>query len=121
MLREKKYEMKDDKSINIKINYKIPGFFNIYKEIKEFIDKEKLSISYRQDETELRKCLFESRSSVMRILSDEIKDFKEKLYIELTSKQLVNEFTEAKIEDKNFIEFVEIFLNDYITFYLENL
>ena len=121
LLREKKYEMKDDKSINIKINYKIPGFFKIYKEIKAFINKEKLSISYRQDETELRKCLFESRSSVMKILSDDIKDFKEKLYIELTSKQLVNKVTEAKIEDKNYIEFVEIFLNDYITFYLENL
>ena len=54
-------------------------------------------------------------------LNDNVKDFNEKLYIELTSKRLVNKVIETKIEDKNYIEFVELFLNDYITFYLENL
>ena len=57
----------------------------------------------------------------MRKFIDDVKYFNEKLYIELTSKQLVNKVTESEIKDKNYIEFVEIFLNDYITFYLENL
>ena len=45
------------------------------------------------------------------------KSLNEILYIELTSKILVNKVIETKIEDKNFIEFVELFLNDYITDY----
>lgn len=54
-------------------------------------------------------------------LNDNVKDFNEKLYIELTSKRLVNKVIETKIEDKNYIDFVELFLNDYKTFYLEIL
>jgi hypothetical protein len=54
-------------------------------------------------------------------LNDNVKDFNEKLYIELTSKKLVNKVIETKIEDKNYIDFVELFLNDYKTFYLEIL
>ena len=54
-------------------------------------------------------------------LTDDVKDFNEKLYIELISKRLVNKVIETKNEDKNYIDFVELFLNDYKTFYLEIL
>lgn len=121
LLRNKKNETKNDISINIKLNYKIPGFFKIYKEIKDYIKKEKLFLIYRQDETNLRKCQYEIVWQSMKKLSDDVKDFNEKLYSELASKQLVNKVVETKNEDKNYIEFVELFLNDYITFYLENL
>ena len=43
-------------------------------------------------------------------LNYNVKDFNEKLYIELTSKRLVNKVIETKIEDKNYIQFVELFL-----------
>ena len=42
MLRNKKNETEKDILINIKFNYKIPGFFKIYKEIKDYIKKEQL-------------------------------------------------------------------------------
>lgn len=45
--------------MSVKIYYKIPGFFYIYKEIKSYLEKEKLSFVFRQDETELRECLLE--------------------------------------------------------------
>ena len=119
MLKENKID--SDFTINIKINYKIPGFFNIYKEIKTYIEKEKLSFFYRQDETELRKCQFDLKSTLMGKLINDIKDFNIKLYTEFTSKQLVSKIVETKITDKNYLEFSELFLNEYITFYLENL
>ena len=121
MLRNKKNEKEKDIFINIKFNYKIPGFFKIYKEIKDYIKKEKLFLIYRQDETNLRKCQYEIIWQSMKKLSDDEKDFNEKLYTELASKQLVNKVTDIKITDKNYIEFIKLFLNDYITFYLENL
>ena len=125
MLREKKKETtNEDTSINIKLNYKIPSFFNIYKEMKEYIEKEKLSLSYRQDETDLRKCQFELRNILSKKLIDDVEAFNQKLYTELTSKQLVSEVINYKITDKNiknYNDFIELFLNDYITFYLENL
>ena len=43
-----------DTSINIKLNYKIPGFFNIYRGIKNYISNEKMSFYYRQDELNLQ-------------------------------------------------------------------
>ena len=54
-------------------------------------------------------------------LKNDMEEFTEKLYVDLTSKQYINRVTEAKIEDENYIEFTEIFLNDYITFYLVKL
>ncbi len=54
-------------------------------------------------------------------LINDIKDFNIKLYTEFTSKQLVSKIVETKITDKNYLEFSELFLNEYITFYLENL
>ena len=35
--------------------------------------------------------------------------------------QLFNKVTEVKNIDNNYTDFYELFLNDYITFYLENL
>ena len=110
ILREKNNVIENDESVNIKINYKIPGFFYIYKEIKSYIEKEKISAVYRQDEKELRECLLELVPQSMKKLTDDVKDFIEKLYIELTSKRLVNKVIETKIEDKNYIQFVELFL-----------
>ena len=121
MIKEDKIEIIKDETINMKINYKIPGFFKIYKQIKEYIEKEKLSFFYRQDETELRKCQYELISRSINKLSDDVKDFNVKLFTELESKQLVTKVTENKITDKDYLEFVELFLNDYITFYLINL
>ena len=50
-------------------------------------------------------------------------DFYQKLYIELTSNPLFNKAfdTNTNIKDKNYIDFCELFLNDYITFYLGKL
>ena len=124
MLKEDINDINKHTSINIKINYKIPGFFNIYQDIKEYIEKEKLSMVYRQDETELRnlkKCQNELVSQSIIKLRNDVKIFNEKLYKELESKPLINKVIEAKISDKNYIDFIEIFLNDYITFYLEKL
>ena len=110
ILREKNNVTENNESVNIKINYKIPGFFYIYKEIKSYIEKEKISAVYRQDEKELRESLLELVPQSMIKLTDDVKDFIEKLYVELTSKRLVNKVIETKIEDKNYIQFVELFL-----------
>ena len=118
-LREKKNEIMDNIKINIKLNYKIPGLFNTYKEIKAFIEKEKLSLL--KDETELRKCKIELVSQSVVKLKNDIKIFNEKLYNELTTKQLMNKVIQIKKIDKTYNDFVELFLNDYITFYLEQL
>ena len=50
-----------------------------------------------------------------------MKDFTGKLFVDLTSKQYINRVIEVKIEDENYTEFIEVFLNDYITFYLVKL
>ena len=110
-------EKSDDTSINIKLNYKIPGFFNIYREIKSYLEKEKILVIYKQDETDVRKCQYEFISSSKSKLSRDLKDFQEKLLSELKSKQLFKIITDVNIDPK----FIELFLNDYITFYLENL
>ena len=47
-----------------------------------------------------------------------MKDFTNKLYANFTSKQFLNRVIESKIINKNYIEFIEVFLNDYITFFL---
>ena len=111
----------EDTSINIKLNYKIPAFFNIYRGIKKYLHDEKLSFYDRQDEEELRKSEYEKASHLMDKLKNDMKDLTEKLYLDLTSKQYLNRVTEAKIEDENYIEFLEVFLNDYIIFYLVKL
>ena len=114
-------EKNEDTLINIKLYYKIPAFFNIYKEIKKYIQDEKLASHFRQDETELRKYEYEYSTPFMAKLKDDAKDFVDKIYDELASKQLATKVIEAKINDPNYIEFTEVFLNDYITFYLVNL
>ena len=116
-----KNDKMEDTSINIKLNYKIPGFFNIYRGIKKYLHDEKITFYYRQDEVELRRSEFEKSSNLMAKLRNDMKDFNQKLYVDLTLKQYINRVTEAKIEDENYIEFIEIFLNDYITFYLVKL
>ena len=121
MVKEDKNEITEKENINIKINYKIPGFINIYKEIKDYLEKEKLSSSYRQDESEVRRCQYEFRSRTIRKLEDDSKDFNEKLCTELKEKKLFNKVSNTKNVDKNYNEFSEIFLNDYITYYLVNL
>jgi hypothetical protein len=50
-------------------------------------------------------------------LKKNMKDFTGKLYVDLTSKQYINRVIEVKIEDENYTEFIEVFLNEYITFY----
>ena len=110
--------------INTKLNYKIPGLFNIYNEIKTFIEKGKLSLLYNNDETELRKCKVELISQSMVKLKNDIKIFNEKLYNELATKQLMNKVIQIKKIDKTdkiYNDFIELFLNDYITLYLEQL
>ena len=123
IIKKDKSKIARDVNINIKINYKIPGFYNIYKEIKEFIEKEKLDVYYRQDENEIRRCRFELRSRTVGKLKDDMITFNQKLYIELTSNNLFNKVfnTNISVEDKNYIDFCELFLNDYITFYLGKL
>ena len=118
LIREGNDEIIIDESIKIRLNYKIPGFFNIYKKIKAYIEKEKLLIIYKQEETDLRECEYELAPQFMKIFSIDVKTFNEKLYTELISKPLVNKVLESKNID---IEFIKLFLNDYITFYLENL
>ena len=54
-------------------------------------------------------------------LTDDVKDLNEKLYVELILIRIVNKAIKTKIEDKNYINFVELFLIDYKTFYLEIL
>ena len=114
-------EIMEDTSINIKLYYKIPGFFNIYKGIKQYIHDEKMSFYYRQDELELRKSEYEKASYLLAKLKKDMKDFTEKLYVDLTSKQYLNRVIEAKTDDENYIEFIEVFLSDYITYYLVKL
>ena len=121
MIHEDKTDLSDDTSINIKLYYKIPGFFKIYKEIQKYIQNEKLAFYYRKDEAELRKCDFEFISQSKFKLKEDKKEFTNKLYVEFISKPLVTKIANAKITDENYIEFNEIFLNDYITFYLVNI
>ena len=104
----------EDNSINIKLYYKIPGFFNIYRGIKKYIQ-------YRQDEGELRKCEDEQASTLKATLKTNMKDFTNKVYTDLISKPNINKVIEVKTDNENYIEFTEVFLNDYITFYLVKL
>jgi len=115
-LREKKPEEKDIISINLKINFKIPGFYNIYEKIKEFIDKKQLSVKYRQDEIDIRKSEFHLITQSITQLRSDIKDFNEKINTELFSNPLINKANETKNTEKSYIEFIELFLNNYIHF-----
>ena len=112
---------KEDRIINIKLNYKIPGFYNIYKEIFEFIEQTKISKLYFEDESEIRKCENEFASKAILKLNNDIKEFNEKLYLEIKSKKIINEFINMKKIDKNYEDFIKLFLDDYISFYIENI
>ena len=114
-------EKMKDEYINIKLYYKIPGFFNIYKGIKQYIHDEKMLFYYRQDELELRKSEYEKVSYLLAKLKNDMKNFTEKLFVDLTSKQYLNGVIRAKTDDENYIEFTEVFLSDYITYYLVKL
>ena len=46
-----------------------------------------------------------------------MKDFTGKFNVDLTSKQYINRVIEVKIEDENYTEFIEVYLNEYKTFY----
>ncbi len=124
-LREKINEKNDasnaDLSVNIKLYYKIPGFFNVYREMKKYIKDEKFALYYKQDEGEIRKCEYGLEQYYINKLRNDVKEFTDKLYVELASKQILSEVIKTNINDKNYIEFTEVFLNDYITFYLVNL
>ena len=80
-----------------------------------------MSITYFQNETELRNCNKELIGEISNKSKNEIKSLNEKLYQELSKKQLLTKIIQMKNYDKNYNDFVEIFLNDYITFYLENI
>ncbi len=110
-----------DLSVNIKLYYKIPGFFNVYREMKKYIRDEQFDLYYKQDEGEIRKCEYGLESYYINKLKNDIKEFTDKLYAELTSKQILSDVIKTNINDKSYIEFTEVFLNDYITFYLVNL
>ena len=112
---------KEDRIINIKLNYKIPGFYNIYKEIFEFIEQNKLSKIYLEDETEIRKCKNELAPKAIYKLNNDIKEFNEKLYLELKYKKIINKFIIMKKIDKNYEDFIKLFLDDYISFYIERI
>ena len=123
LVKKNKNELTGKENINIKINYKIPGFYNIYKEIREYIEKEKLDIYFKQDESEIRRCRYEFISITVRKLKDDIEYFNNKLLSELKSKQLFDKviYSNSKITENNYIDFYKLFLNDYITFYLVKL
>ena len=106
----------DNSKIEIKVYYKIPAFFNIYKHISLFIKNEKISRIYKQNEREVRKCVFEI-DSVEKLKSVK-EEFAVKLFTELTSNDFVAETLKDKYSYDNYIQFIETFLNDYITFYL---
>ena len=51
-------DVKDEK-INIKLYYKIPGFFNLYHKTKEYIKNQKFLTYYKKNERELRFCEYQ--------------------------------------------------------------
>ena len=106
---------------NINLNYKIPGFYSIYKEISQYIEMNKIAYIYSKDEKELRFCENELSFYAMKKLREDEENFKEELYNHLKSKKLINKVFEIKNIDKNYYEFIQLFLNDYLTFFLFNI
>ena len=119
-LKEDKDGIINKSQFEIKIFYKIPGFFNIYREINQYMQDEKLLLRYSQNEREVRKSEFEFESKSIAKLNDDEKEFTNKLFTELISKEIVSEIIKSKNKD-DYIQFTEAFLNDYITFYLVNI
>ena len=108
----------NNSKIEIKVYYKIPAFFNVYKNIKSYLQNEKISRIYEKDERELRKCEFKFEYESKKKLKDDKEKFESQLLTELASNELVSEILKENYEYDNYIQFIETFLNDYITYYL---
>ena len=106
-------DVKDEK-INIKLYYKIPGFFNLYHKTKEYIKNQKFLTYYKKR----IKILWISICFSIQT-KDEEKQFAEKTYEEFISDSLVSKIINKfiKNEDEDYKFFIQLFLNDYITFY----
>ena len=121
IIREEGNQLENNIQINIRLNYKIPGLYIIYQEIRYFIETEKLVLIYKQDETELRNCKVEVFEENYNKYKNDSILINEKLYNLLLSKKLLGKIIQIKTINKNYNEFIEMFLNDYITFYLEKI
>ena len=103
----KKYEPK------FLFNYKIPGFFNFFKEISDYLEKE-ISLEYLENEKIIIEINNIEDANEVKIIEDfhEKEDFLLKKVLKvIESKKLYNDLINKINPD--------LILNDYITFYLE--
>ena len=131
-LLEKKPDLSTNRNNNLCILYKIPGFFTLYQDINRYI-RENLKDEFFQNEREFRfslpkneeveKLKYDFHQKEETFLENLFNNFEShKLFkILIEENNLLNTKEEEKEEDeeqKDFNEFMDLLLKDYITFYL---
>ena len=122
-LIENKTEIEKYKYNNIIcLLYKIPGLFNLYQEINDYF-KENIKSEFYQNEKKFRLALpktKDDKENLTKIFHDNEELYLDKIYNYLNTNELfkiiLNE--QNSNERQIFKEFIDLFLKDYITFYL---
>jgi len=94
-------------------NYKIPGFYNFYKELSEFLNKD-IIIEFFNNEKNLRDINLEEEPNLPKKIGEfheKEEELLQKVLKKIESNKLYNDLINKITPD--------LILNDYITFYLE--
>ena len=108
------YKEKSNYDVKFDLNYTIPGFYNIIRELSNIVSKS-YSASFMKNEKKLRDFLKGNKDDAVTNYYDIESELIEQLYIELQNdknKKIFNMMKSIKIPK-------DTFFSDYITFYLD--
>ncbi len=107
-------------SLNINISFKLPGFFNILKEMNQYINQN-ISLNFYLNEKKLRYSLAKDKElSDLKIrFHENERQFFEMAYNKFISFPLIQSLLEIQFEDKSELnEFEDLLKKDYLNLYL---
>ena len=113
-MKQLKLNEKNNYDVKFDLNYIVPGFYNIIRELSNIISKN-YSGSFIQNETQLRKFLKGNKEDALINFFDTESNIIEQLYIELQNdknKKIFDVMNGIKIPEN-------LFFNDYFNFYLD--
>ena len=108
------YEEKNNYDLKFDLNYFLPGFYNIIRELSNIISKN-YSDNFMSNEKKLRLFLKGNKEDALSNFEDNEMELINELYNELQNeknKKIFNIMNSIKVPD-------DLFFNDYITFYLD--
>mgnify|MGYP006872986723 CR=1 FL=1 len=117
-------DLSDNKKIdflNINISFKLPGFFNIFKEMNQYINQN-ISYKFYMNEKNLRYSLAKDKelSDLKKKFHENEKQFYELTYYKFITFPLIQNLLGIIFEDKSELnEFIDLLKKDYLNLYLK--